>query len=130
MSRASPHADFHSRWCPTCDWHGMARIARVPAIAGPVDARTGAGAGADAADSVVGVDIRRINLDGDPWRVRLRCQAEGDEWVGRLCFVGPDGTERAEDASRIRGRSALQVMSRALALSERALVGRIRKATR
>ena len=125
-SRALPADELHSRWCPSCAWAGTARIARqVPpkvrvrsAPAGVVEEARG------------GLEIRRVELDDGSWRVHLECWAEEDGWHGRLRFVAPGGRAWTDGRAPLTGRSAVQVLSQVLALSDSALVGRIRKATR
>lgn len=127
LSRALRHVEMHARWCPSCEWSGSALIAR-PA---PVPARPAAHPLAlAAAPALDGVEIRRIDFDGDPWHVRLQCWAEDGAWRGRLLFVAPGGRACAEEEGLLTGSTALHVLSQVLALPDQALVGRIRKATR
>ena len=77
-----------------------------------------------------GIDIRRLDIGGSDWRVRLQCWSENEHWVGRLHFIGPEGRTCMEERFSITGRSALEVLSRALTLPERTLAGRLRQVMR
>ena len=77
-----------------------------------------------------GIEIRRLDIEGADWRVRLHCWAEDEHWVGRLLFIGPAGRTCMEERSSITGRSALEVLSRAFTLPERTLAGRLRQVMR
>lgn len=122
LSRCLRDDELHARWCPSCDWSGTVRLAR-PSPA-PVPRRIPAG------DVAPGLEIRRVELDDGPWHVRLECWAENGHWHGRLLFVGPEGRAWTDGRPLLAGASALEVLSQVLVLSDRALVGRIRKATR
>lgn len=125
LSRPFPREEFHARWCPACDWSGTVRLARelAPAHA-PVPAAT------TTARPSAGLQIRRVDLEDGAWRVQLECWAEENAWHGRLLFLGPGGLSRADDRALLTGRSALQVLSQVLTMSDEALVGLIRKANR
>ena len=125
LSRFLPHRELHARWCPSCEWTGTARLS--PASPVPV-APTLAPSGEP--ERTPGLEIRRIEMDDGAWRVRLECWAEGESWHGRLLFVGPGGRGWSDDRALLTGRSAVHVLSQVLALTDRALIGRIRKATR
>jgi hypothetical protein len=73
------------------------------------------------------VDLRRIDVDGDAWRVMVECWAEGGRWLARLVFVAPGGrTWRGERS--IEGQSPFEVLSRAMSLPEQQMAGRLRRA--
>lgn len=127
LSRVLPHAELHARWCPGCEWGGTVRLSTASRV--PV-ARTTFSDPPTRPDHGPGLEIRRIEMDEGPWHVRLDCWAEGQAWRGRLLFVGPGGHARSDGRDLLTGRSPAEVFSRAMALSDRALVGRIRKATR
>lgn len=125
-TRLLRRAELHARWCPSCEWQGTVRLFRTrplssPAVAAPV---------AEADRSQDGLDIRRIEIDGDSWRVRLQCWQSEREWVGRLSFLGPDGQLWREDGFSLQGRTPAEVLARALTIPERSLAGRIRKTSR
>ena len=121
-SRLLRSDELHARWCPSCGWKGTIRTARPePApLARQIPAES----------IPPGLEIRRVQLDDGPWRVRLECWAEEGQWNGRLLYVGPEGRAWTDGRPLLTGRSALEVLSQVLVLSDRALVGRIRKATR
>ena len=120
--------ELHLRWCPECHWSGTARIGRAPTPAlAPVAGRAGRGRPGGAPDSV---DIRRLDVDGRPVRVMVQCWAEEGQWRGRLLFIAADGRTWMEGVSSITGRSALDVLSQALTIPDRALTGRLRNAMR
>lgn len=126
LSRPIRRTQLHARWCPSCEWSGTVRIstpfpAPVPAAARPAETPT---------EPAGGLEVRRIEMADGAWRVRLECWAEGDAWRGRLQFVGPAGHAWADGRPLLTGRSAVDVLTQVLSLSDRALMGRIRKATR
>lgn len=127
-SRPLRTQEVHARWCPTCGWEGAAILSREPALVAPRPSPTrlepSDGGSSD------GLALRRIDLDGDDWRVLLEAWNEAGQWHGRLRFVSPQGRSWAEDAASLRGSSALDVLTQALGLSDRSLAGRIRRATR
>lgn len=117
--------ELHSRWCLRCGWRGtMVARPRVPATpkAGLVPDTAAAGGGANAPDRV---DLRTLCVDGDTWRVKVECWAEGDRWLARLVFVAPGGQVCADRRS-IEGDSVLEVISQAFRLPEQTLAGRLR----
>ncbi|MBW3554345.1 MAG: hypothetical protein KY466_12575 [Gemmatimonadetes bacterium] len=135
LSRFLPRESLQRRWCPCCDWSGTVRVARRPAGArGAPRAPVGPRETASAADGPVppapGLQVRCLELDDGAWRVQLECWAEEGAWRGRLLFVGPGGHAWTDGRPHLVGRSAVEVFSQVLSLSDRALVGRIRKATR
>lgn len=117
--------DIHRRWCPACGWSGAARlscqVAIHPSEPGDESAFQVVGAG----DSV---DIRHVEVAGSDWRVMVQCWEASGRWVGRLLFVGPGGRAWMEEDWSISGRTALEVLSRALAIPEESLSGRLRRA--
>jgi hypothetical protein len=126
VGRLVPRTDLHLRWCARCGWQGTVRVAsgrRRAARASAGRVRRGAEPARDR------VDIRRLEIDGQPWKVMVQCWAEEGRWLGRLLFVGPDGRARIEEETSIEGGSALEVLSTALAIPERTLAGRLRRAT-
>lgn len=135
LSRCLPKESLQRRWCPGCERNGTVRVARTPARErgapqGPVES----GETTPAADAPVspapGLQVRCLELDDGAWRVQLECWAEEGAWRGRLLFVGPGGRAWTDGRPHLTGRSAIEVFSQVLSLSDRALVGRIRKATR
>jgi hypothetical protein len=115
-----PSTELHLRWCMACGWQGAARLRR----AAPLDRRA-----APAPDRTAErVDIRQLEIDGQPWKVMIQCWAERDRWLGRLMFIGPNGQSHIEERSSLEGGSALEVLSGALSIPEQALAGRIRRA--
>lgn len=136
VSRCLTGESLQSRWCPSCEWSGTVRVVRrplasratprvtiePPAPATPVPE--------DPAAATSGLQVRCIQMDDGPWRVQLECWAEGGAWHGRLQFVGPGGRAWTDGRPDLTGHSAMDVFSQVLSLSDRALVGRIRKATR
>jgi hypothetical protein len=126
LSRALPQGELHARWCPACEWAGTVRLV----AACPVPIVPASTAAAAQPERTPGLEIRRIEMDDGPWRVQLECWAEGEAWHGRLLFVGPGGRAWSDGRALLTGRSAVDVFSQVMSLSDRALVGRIRKATR
>lgn len=124
LSRLLRTEDLHARWCPSCEWQGTARLpAPLPrSVRRPAPVRR-------ATPPAVGVGVRRLDLEGGAWDVRLECWAESDGWRGRLLFVGPGGRSWTEGRSLLTGRSAVDVLTQVLSLPDDALAGRIRKAT-
>jgi hypothetical protein len=115
---------LQKRWCLNCGWHGTVRLARAPAPAGHPAVRRVPG-GRPPSDQV---DIRRLEIDGHRWKVMVQCWSEGERWVGRLLFVGPNGQSCIDESTSLEGDSALEVLSSALSIPEQALAGRIRRA--
>jgi hypothetical protein len=125
------------RWCTTCLWQGTVRLDPRPTA--PSRWR-GAAPLVPLAPSVPdadgrpirpgGLGIRRVEIDGDDWQVQVQCWAEGHAWRGRLIFVGPGGRSWCEHEPQLSGRTAIEVLSRALSVPEPALVGRIKKVAR
>lgn len=129
VSRGLRREELHSRWCPSCEWAGTVRLARSASVA----ARTAAPASTAAAPPSAhgcGVELRRLDLPDGAWRIQVECWAEGGAWRGRLLFVGPGGRAWTDGRPLLTGRTALDVLSQVLSLSDQALAGRIRKATR
>ncbi|HUG40076.1 MAG TPA: hypothetical protein VMM12_06315 [Longimicrobiales bacterium] len=120
--------ELHARWCPACGWTGKVRLARTACV----PARPARAPAPHAAGSVrgPGVELRRLELPDGAWRVQLECWADAGTWQGRLLFVGPEGRAWTDGRPLLTGGSALEVLSQVLSLSDRALAGRIRKATR
>lgn len=125
LSRALPRDELHARWCPSCAWVGTARLARAL----PMPLATPA-APIVPSPHAAGVEVRHLDLDGGAWHVRVECWAEGGSWRGRLLFVGPGGHAWTDGRPPLTGGSALDVLSQVLALPDRTLAGRIRKAIR
>lgn len=125
MSRLVPGLELHARWCPSCEWSGTTRAVPAPVLAEPPVTAV-----EPTAPKPAGLEIRRVDLGAESWRVHLECWAEDDAWHGRLMFVGPGGHAWADGRGLLRGRTALQVLTQVLSLSDEALVGRIRKASR
>jgi hypothetical protein len=125
LSLALRSSELHLRWCLTCGWRGTARIQRAPVPARQAGGRTPTLRDQAAADHV---DIRRLDIDGRPWKVMVQCWAEEGRWIGRLLFIGPDGHARMEEQCSIEGGSALEVLSSALSIPDQTLAGRIRRA--
>jgi hypothetical protein len=117
--------ELQRRWCLTCGWCGTARIQRAPIPVRDRGRRAPVLRDEAAADHV---DIRRLDIDGRPWKVMVQCWAEEGRWIGRLLFIGPDGHARMEEHCSIEGGSALEVLSSALSIPDQTLAGRIRRA--
>lgn len=118
LNRALRTTELQVRWCMTCGWRGTARLPRVPAPVGRPDRSPGADH----------VDIRHLEIDGQPWKVTVRCWSEEGRWLGQLMFIAPDGRACMEEESSLEGTSALEVLSTALALPDQTLAGRLRRA--
>ncbi|MFP4623241.1 MAG: hypothetical protein ACLFRX_03600 [Gemmatimonadota bacterium] len=122
INRLSRRCRYQKHWCAGCGWEGTARLPRAaarslattppPSLPCTVD-RCG---------------IRRLMVDGCCWRVMVHCWASGNEWVGRLMFIGPEERGWLEPEWSLRASSAYEVIARGLALPERVLADRIRTA--
>jgi hypothetical protein len=124
VSRILRTEELHRRWCMSCGWEGLARLGIASAAVRPPPAHLDASREADR------VDVRRIEVDGAPWRVMVQCWAADGQWQGRLLFIGATGQAWLEAESSFRGGSAIEVLTSALAVPERALAGRLRRAIR
>ncbi|MFP4623592.1 MAG: hypothetical protein ACOCVZ_08225 [Gemmatimonadota bacterium] len=120
--------EVHRRWCPRCGWEGTAHLRPEPEPApDPVQQRERrAPASAGSADRV---DLRRVDVDGDAWRVMVECWEERGRWLARLLFVAPGGQVWLDEGS-MEGDSALEVITQAFALPEKTLTGRLRRTVR
>ena len=72
--------------------------------------------------------IVALPFEGHPFRVLLRCRSEALAWHGRLIFIDPQGRTRSEPIEAFHGGSVADVLSQALALSDRSLARRLRQA--
>lgn len=118
--------EIHRRWCPACGWSGSARLASPTHIPSPHEPEQSSGIRVIGAGDTV--DVRQVEVAGSHWRVMVQCWRAGGRWVGRLLFVGPGGRAWMEEDWSIAGHSALDVLSRALAIPESSLSGRLRRA--
>jgi len=112
------HADFslQHRWCPTCEWDGYARQptpAPVVLMADPAARNT--------------QQVRTIDLGGRTWRVYLESWREHGRYYGRLTFVAPSGKQWCDPLPAFNGPNQHEVLSQALALSDRLLTYRLRE---
>lgn len=125
LSRPLSRSALHRRWCPTCGWEG---VARVPALQMPAAAvRPARGQGRQSREIGEAVGLRDLEVDGDAWQVLVQYWCDLGEWHGRLLFISPSGRLWADHPHPFSGGSPDEVMSQALALSERALTGRLRE---
>jgi hypothetical protein len=108
------------RWCLFCGWEGSTRRLRRVAPTGPVRIVAGAGAVTRI------MDVRRLELDGIAWRVRLECWDQTGVCYGRLVFVEPSGRLWL-DARPLAGRSDRDLLGQALALPDDLLALRLRE---
>jgi hypothetical protein len=125
INRLLRESEIQTRWCLRCGWRGMVRLRRAPLPARRAGRVLSALAGTPGPDHV---DIRRLDIDGLPWKVFVQCWSEDGRWVGRLLFVAPDGRTCMEEQSSLEGDSALDVLSTALSIPEQTLAGRLRRA--
>jgi len=123
ISRALPSSTLHRRWCPACGWEGVARLRAARAA-------QGAGAGPPATTPALPdntVDVRELEVDGQPWRIRLHCWAEADRWFGRLVFLAPSGRLWIDTREPLTGRTRREIVSKALALPDALLLDLLRE---
>lgn len=113
---------LHLRWCVSCGWQGTARM-------GPLRPHFSARSAGDGAAGADRVDLRTLDVDGDPWRVMIECWAENGRWVARLVFIAPGGRVCADQRS-LEGSTVLEVISQAFSLPEQTLAGRLRRSIR
>ncbi len=118
-------SNFQKRWCMACGWTGPIRLRRdgrvsrrgsTPRPAGPGPARSS-------------VEVRHLEIDGQPWRVLVQCWTEEDRWLGRLLFVASTGRIWTEDVT-LEGESLQTILSRAMTLPEQTIAGRVRRVIR
>ena len=113
-----PDLSVERRWCPVCSWEGFARANEdgpvVVAVAPPSSTRQTE-------------PLRSLELGGRPWSVMLEYWRERGRCYGRLLFVGPSGKLWCDPLAAFHGPSHQDVMSQALALSDRLLTYRLRE---
>lgn len=109
-----------------------AAIEEPPALAVEIDVDAADGdadAAADAAGTDDTIELRKLVLNGQPWRVLLQFWSDRDRWCGRLIFLAPSGRLCPDPREPFRGDSPLDVLGQALALSDRILTYRLREVT-
>lgn len=126
------------RWCPRCRWEGLVypngrsrergaaprmELPRPPAGQG----RTSEPEGGISGSSGASLPLRRIDLAGESWDVRLRCSMTGGLWWGQLLFVAPSGRVIPDPAPGLAAASLGAVVGRYIALPDPALRGRARE---
>jgi hypothetical protein len=116
-----PGSVLHRRWCLTCGWDGVVRLVRAP---GPQQAPA---AVRPPVPSTRTLDVRSLNVDGEPWRVLLQCWRERGRSLGRLVFVAPTGRLWTDALHPLSGMTHDDVLGQALSLPERALASRLRE---
>lgn len=120
---------IHHRWCPRCGWRGTAHLRPARPDPGPepeAQRRLAAPSPGARSDRL---DLRRLEVDGDAWRVLMECWEENGRWLARLVFVAPGGQVWLDERS-LEGASALEVISEAYSMPEKTLTGRLRRAVR
>jgi hypothetical protein len=148
-SRLSRKHVFGRRWCAACGWEGVCRLpvlefaperAAPPAIdparpvraqrAEPVresaGARTGSETGPTEDSAEDAMTLRSLEVDGEAWRVLVRCWKDTERWHGRILFAGPSGRLWLDTLVPLTGKSPDEVLGRASALSDRMLACRVR----
>lgn len=137
---------LHRRWCPRCGWEGVARVTAEGPVSypGPVEANGSAatsddavqeaplftandGGEVDTGETGDTIELRKLVLNDQPWRVLLQFWSERDRWCGRLIFLAPSGRVCPDPREPFRGDSPLDVLGQALALSDRILTYRLRE---
>ncbi|HUP90059.1 MAG TPA: hypothetical protein VM100_11930 [Longimicrobiales bacterium] len=105
------------RWCPTCEWDGYAHIATsrvsLPLFIEPPGRRT--------------QQLRKLEIGGREWRVMLESWRERGRCFGRLNFIGPSGKLWSDPLPAFNAPTQHEVLSQALALSDRLLAYRLRE---
>jgi len=71
--------------------------------------------------------VRTLELGGRSWTVMLEYWRERGRFYGRLLFVGPSGKLWCDPLAAFHGPTHHDVMSQALALSDRLLTYRLRE---
>ena len=126
LSRA--HEPLQRRWCALCGWEGLARFAGVPLVDEGlrVEEQPTPPAPAEDDEPVAALSVRRLEVDGRPWRVLLQLWPSAERWRGRLLFVGPTGQRCADALQPLDGSSPDELLGQARALPDVTLVGRVR----
>jgi len=118
LQKLVPGASLQRRWCPTCMWDGYAReplVRSAPALA------------STAPSARQTQSVRTLELGGRSWTVMLEYWRERGRFYGRLLFVGPSGKLWCDPLAAFHGPTHHDVMSQALALSDRLLTYRLRE---
>ena len=134
LNRACRQDVLQRRWCVFCGWEGLARgaaaveLTPAPVQEPPVRASTLPPelTEPEAADPVAALSVRRLEVDGRPWRVLLQLWPASQRWRGRLLFVGPAGQRCADNIQALDGGSPDDLLGQARAVPERTLAGRVR----
>ena len=113
------HAGFplQRRWCPVCEWDGYARASNVASLL-PVFIETPVHRTQQ---------VRTLEIGGRVWRVMLESWRERGCYFGRLMFVGPSGKLWSDPLAAFNAPTHHEVLSQALALSDRLLAYRLRE---
>lgn len=138
-SAVKPGARLQRRWCLGCGWEGISRLVRTETAPRAVDAQPGPTRSPDTqresgrpdvhSRDRKAIDLRKLEVDGQRWRVMLETWCDAGGWYGRLLFGGPSGRLWTDRQEVFRGPSPLDVLGQALSLSDRVLVHRVRDVT-
>lgn len=126
VSAVSP-LQFQRRWCLSCGWEGVTRVARERAPAPPPAPRAVPPTVTRTTAATRTLDLRSLLVDGKAWRVMLQCWSDTGRCYGRLVFVAPSGRLLADATHPLSGRSADDVLGQALSLPDRTLTSRLRE---
>jgi hypothetical protein len=127
ISVVSPQ-QFQRRWCLSCGWEGVTRVAREKPAAPAPGARPAVPPTVTRTTATTRtLDLRWLQVDGKAWRVLLQCWTETGRCYGRLVFVAPTGRLWADATHPLTGQSADEVLGQALSLPERTLASRLRE---
>lgn len=132
ISLLIPRRRLQRRWCLACGWEGIARVPaqRVerPGTPRPVRrTRQRPSIAIAPGRSGEAVNLRKLDVDGSPWRVLLQCWDDTTRWHGRLLFIAPSGRLWVDTVEPFHGDSQEDVLFQALALPEDTLACRLRE---
>jgi hypothetical protein len=113
-----PTFTVQRRWCPVCSWEGFTRGTDFVAVAVPATATV---------STRQTEPLRSLELGGRSWTVMLEYWRERGRCYGRLLFLGPSGKLWCDPLAAFHGQTQQDVMSQALALSDRLLTYRLRE---
>ena len=113
---------LHYRWCSGCGWDGLARTQFLVILPQRADAQSVV----LPRTKVATQPIRQIRVQGRSWRVLLQSWEQQPCFMGRLLFVGEDGSTRSDMTQSLTGLSRDEVLCQAVAMSDGLLTYRLR----
>jgi hypothetical protein len=111
------------RWCPVCGWEGFCKLP---------EGYTGLEHGAPRIEQPGGatIELRRLEVDGRPWRVLMRCWCDSERWYGQLFFSAASGRLLEDSNGPLSGASPDEILSQAQRLPDASLTCRVRELAR